>query len=307
MELIIGSHVNFNKEKQLVGCVNEIIKYGGNAFMFYTGAPQNTNRTPIDLKLVKEAEHLMKENNIDINNVIVHAPYIINPASNLKKEQYLFTINFLKQEIKRIENLGIKKIIVHPGSHMGLGVEKGIDNLAFVLNEVLNNTNIIICIETMAGKGNEIGKNLDELQSIISKIKKQNQIMVCLDTCHLFDAGYDITNFNQFLDEFNKKIGINKIGCVHINDSMNNINSKKDRHQNIGLGYIGFDALINIIYNEKIKNIPKILETPYITLDNEKNKIYPPYKEEIKMIKNKKYNPNLIDEIRNNIYDSIKE
>lgn len=300
MSLIIGSHVSFNKDEQLLGSVKEALKYNSNTFMFYTGAPQNTNRSEINVNKTILADELMKENNIDKNNVVVHAPYIINLANDTKPESYDFSINFLKNELDRCETLGIKNMVLHPGSHVGLGREKGLDNIVNALKIILEKkryTNILI--ETMAGKGTELGITLEEIKYIIDNVNSEN-LGVCLDTCHLSDSGIDINNFDRYLDEFDKKIGINKIGCIHINDSMNDIGSHKDRHDNIGFGKIGFDTLIDIIYNKRIENIPKILETPYVTEnDNSKKRVFPPYKEEIEMIKNKKFDSNLINKIRN--------
>ena len=297
--LIIGSHVGF-KQTQLLGSVKEALSYNANTFMFYTGAPQNTQRSEINSDLTKEAHNLMKENNIDINNIICHAPYIVNPSSN-DPEKRDFAINFLTSELKRCELLGVNKIVVHPGSAVSETREEAINNIIYVINSILSNDiNVTILLETMAGKGNEMGINLDELKAIIDNTDNQDKIGVCLDTCHLNDAGYDLNNFDSYLDEFDKLIGINKIGCIHINDSKNEINSHKDRHENIGIGTIGFNTLINIIYNEKLENIPKILETPYVgDYDDDKNRLYPPYKYEIDMIRNKEFNNNLLNDIRN--------
>lgn len=296
MNLIIGSHVSFKSDKQLLGSVNEALSYGENTFMFYTGAPQNTKRSNINDNLTNKALEVMKENNINIDNVIVHAPYIVN----LAKEDNDFAISFLKQEIKRCSMLHIKYMVLHPGSSVSITKEEGINNIINALNIILDNEyDVTICLETMAGKGNEVGSNLLEIKNIINKIEYQNKIGVCLDTCHLNDAGYDISNFDSILDEIDKLIGIDKIKCIHINDSKNILGSKKDRHENIGLGSIGFNNLINVIYNKRISNIPKILETPYVTIDNNsKDKIYPPYKQEIDMIKNKSFDNNLLDKIR---------
>lgn len=296
MNLIIGSHVSFKSDKQLLGSVNEALSYGENTFMFYTGAPQNTIRSNINDNLTNKALEVMKENNINIDNVIVHAPYIVN----LAKEDNDFAISFLKQEIKRCSMLHIKYMVLHPGSSVSITKEEGINNIINALNIILDNEyDVTICLETMAGKGNEVGSNLLEIKNIIDKIEYQNKIGVCLDTCHLNDAGYDISNFDSILDEIDKLIGIDKIKCIHINDSKNILGSKKDRHENIGLGSIGFNNLINVIYNKRISNIPKILETPYVTIDNNsKDKIYPPYKQEIDMIKNKSFDNNLLDKIR---------
>lgn len=298
-KLIIGSHVSYTKEEGMLGSVKEALSYKENTFMFYTGAPQNTFRAKIDENKVKKAKELMKENDIDINNVIIHAPYIINLANDKDKDKYNFAINFLKEELKRAKILGIKNIVLHPGSHVGLGVEKGIQNIINALNEVLKEEGPTICLETMAGKGTEIGKTFEEINEIIKGIKNKEKIGVCLDTCHLNDSGYDIANFDELLEKFGKIIGINKIKCIHINDSKNEKGTHKDRHENIGFGKLGFQNIINIIYNEKLKEVPKILETPYISMNGSKDRTYPPYKFEIEMIKNKKFNPNLLEDIRN--------
>ena len=293
--LVIGSHVGFNKKTQLLGSVEEAIKYKANTFMFYTGAPQNTSRSPIEDGLTLEALNKMKENNIDFSKVIVHAPYIINLCN---EEKFEFSVNFLTEEIQRVNLLGVKYMFLHPGSHVGLGIEKGIDNIVKGLNMVFQNvkdTNqVIVLLETMAGKGTEVGSKLEEIKKIIDGVEDKNHIGVCLDTCHLNDAGYSMDKFDEFLNEFDSLIGIEKIHCIHINDSKNVKSSHKDRHENIGFGTIGFDNLIKIIYNDRLENVPKILETPYV------EKEYAPYKEEIEMIRKKEFNPNLIDLIINN-------
>lgn len=296
-KLIIGSHVSFKKDTQLLGSVEEALSYEANTFMFYTGAPQNTNRSEIDLELTKKACELMKEKGIDKENVIVHAPYIINLANDSKN--YDFAINFLKQEIKRVELLGIKNLVLHPGSHVGLGEEKGLSNIIFALNQVLtDDTKVNICLETMAGKGSELGKHFEEIKTIIDGVKLNDKVKVCLDTCHINDAGYDLNNFDKILDMFDSIIGIDKLVCLHINDSKNEMGTHKDRHENFGFGTIGFDNLISVIYHPKLKGVPKILETPYITSED-KNNSYPPYKFEIKMIKKKEFNKNLIEDVIN--------
>ena len=297
--LIIGSHVSFNKNDQLVGSVNEALKYKANTFMFYTGAPQNTLRASINDAKTNEAIKLMENNGIDINNVIVHAPYIVNSANS---ENFDFNVSFLKGELERVEQLGVKKIVLHPGSHVKLTHDEGLKNIIKTLNSVINkNTNVTILLETMAGKGTELGSNIDDLKYIIDNVIYKEKVGICLDTCHLNDAGYDISNFDSILDEIDEKIGLSKIGCIHINDSKNLISTHKDRHENIGIGTIGFENLINVIYNKRLENIPKILETPYVTKsDSDSEKIYPPYKFEIEMIRQKKFNSNLIQDIRNN-------
>lgn len=298
-ELIIGSHVSFNNKDQLLGSVKEAVSYGSNTFMFYTGAPQNTRRGEINDFMTLEAYKLMKENNIELDKVIVHAPYIVNLANPDNME---FSINFLTNEVERCNLLGMKYLVLHPGSSVNVSREEGIANIIKGLNAILtNNNNICICLETMAGKGNELGRNFLELKEIIDGVNFKDSIGVCMDTCHLFDSGIDITDFDKVLDDFDKQIGLNYLKCIHINDSKNIFSSHKDRHGNIGYGNIGFDILIKIIYNERIKNIPKILETPYVgKTDDDKERIYPPYKYEIEMIRNKKFDTSLLDKIRNN-------
>ena len=296
--LIIGSHVSFGKD-QLLTSVKEAILYNANTFMFYTGAPQNTIRKDIDLEKIKEAQKLMQENNIDINNVVCHAPYIVNPASSDPVKQE-FAIAFLKEELRRCNLMGIKQMVLHPGSAVNETKEEGLNNIVKVLEAILDNDyDVKILLETMAGKGNECGINLEEINYLLKNVKNDTKLGVCLDTCHLNDSGVSMANFDTYLDNFAKLIGIEKIGCVHINDSKNPLNSHKDRHENIGLGTIGFDNLINVVYNKCLENIPFILETPYVCKeDNEKEKIYPPYKFEIKMIRDKEFNSNLLEDIR---------
>lgn len=284
--LIIGSHVGFKKDTQLLGALDETLSYNGNAFMFYTGAPQNTVRMPLNDDLTFKALEKMKENNISLSNVVVHAPYIINLANNKDLDKYNFSINFLKQECNRCADLFVKKLVLHPGSHVGCGNDVGINNIINALNEVLKESDTTILLETMAGKGTEVGKTLEEIKQIIEGVIYKDKIGICLDTCHLSDAGYDVSKFDEILDILESYNLLDKVLCIHINDSKNIRGSHKDRHENIGYGTLGFDNLINIIYNKRLEQIPKILETPYIN-------DFPPYKEEIDMIKNKKFNPNL--------------
>ena len=295
--LIIGSHVGLSGPHMLLGSVKEAISYNANTFMFYTGAPQNTLRKPISEFKVKEAIELMKEHNIDIDNIIVHAPYIINLA-NPDLEKGKFASRFLKEEILRVNEIGARLLVLHPGSHVGSGSEEGLKLIVNRLNNVLDelDTNVVILIETMAGKGSEVGVNLEEIKYIIENINKKENIGVCLDTCHLNDSGVDLNEFDKYLDDFSNLIGLDYIKCVHVNDSKNEIGAHKDRHENFGFGTIGFDSLINIVYHPKLVNIPKILETPYVG----KNA---PYKEEIQMIRNKEFNPNLIDKIKGVVYE----
>lgn len=284
--MIIGSHVSFGKD-QLLGSAKMAASYGANTFMFYTGAPQNTIRADINSDLIDKAKDFMQENNIDINNVICHAPYIINLANKEKVESWNFSIAFLKNEISRITKMGINYIVVHPGNALKLDKMMALANISEAINYIIDeNTLPMILLETMAGKGSECGINLYELKEIYNNINLKDKVGFCLDTCHLNDSGVDIAKFDDYLIEFDNEIGIDKIKCIHINDSKNIIGAHKDRHANIGFGTIGFDNLINVIYNSKLKDVPKILETPYIN-------DYPPYKFEIDMIMSKKFNANL--------------
>ncbi len=286
MNLIIGSHVSFTNETQLLGSVNEALSYNANTFMIYTGNQSNTFRFDINKELTLKAHELMKKNNIDKKNIVVHAPFIINLSNNLDARKYNFYIYFLRQELERCRELGIDKLIIHPGSKVTLTNEEAINNLATGINLALKNIDDVnILIEFMSGKGSEIGNTIDEIKSIMDLIEKKEQVFICLDTCHMNDSGIDLTKFDDFLDEFDQKIGIEKIKCIHINDSYNEVGSKKDRHANFGYGTIGFDTLINVIYNKRIEGISKILETPFIKSDD----LYSPYKFEIESIRNKKF------------------
>ncbi len=293
--MIIGSHVSFGSE-QILGSVKEAISYGANTFMFYTGAPQNTMRKEIDENLTKEAQKLMLANNIDLNNVICHAPYIINLANRKDETKWEFSKNFLEQELKRCDELGIKFLVVHPGSAVGLPKEEALKNIWDALEDILKKDYTCqILLETMAGKGTECASTLEEMAILL---QNHDKLGVCIDTCHLNDAGYNMQEFDQFLNEFATKIGLEKIRCVHINDSKNPLGSHKDRHANIGYGTIGFAALNKICHHEKLKNVPKILETPYVGETwEDKTRIYPPYKLEIESLRQEKFNDHLLEDI----------
>lgn len=290
--MIIGSHVSFGKD-QLLASAQTAVSFGANTFMFYTGAPQNTIRAELKRDITEKAWEYMKENNIDINNVICHAPYIINLANKEKIESWNFSISFLKNEIKRITEMGVNYIVVHPGNALKLDREEALSNIAEALNYIIDEDTLpMILLETMAGKGSECGINIYELKSILNKVNLKDKVGICLDTCHLNDSGVDIAKFDEYLSVFDSEIGLDKVKCVHVNDSKNVIGSKKDRHANIGFGTIGFDNLLNVIYNPKLKDVPKILETPYIGE-------FPPYKFEIAMIESKKFNPSLESDVEN--------
>lgn len=290
IKMILGSHVNFGSE-QLVGCVKQALSYGANTFMFYTGAPQNTIRKKLEEEKIIEAKKLMQENGIELKNVICHAPYIINLANNESIEKWQFSISFLKQELERCKELEISYIVVHPGSSVGIERNQALQNISDALNLIIKEDSPMILLETMAGKGTECGQNITELKTILNGVTSKN-IGVCLDTCHLNDSGIDMNKFDDYLNLFDKEIGLDKIHCIHINDSKNPLGAKKDRHENIGYGTIGFDTLLKIINHQKLTSIPKILETPYV------DKLYPPYKQEIDSIKAGKKNEHLLEDIR---------
>lgn len=286
--MIIGSHVSFNGKNQLLGSVKESISYGANTFMFYTGSTQSTQRSEINDDITYNAFKLMLDNHINADNVIVHAPYIINLANRVDESKYMFYINFFKEELNRVKRLGFNKIVLHPGSAVSSSEEDAIKNISDGLNLVLEDTeDTMILLEFMAGKGHEVGKTIDELKSIYDGVIKKDRVFFCLDSCHMNDSGIDLRNIDAFLDEFDSKIGIDKIKCFHFNDSFNEMGSHKDRHANLGYGTIGFDTMMGIIYNDRLKGIPFILETPYVNRNTKDE--YPPYKYEIEMIKEKKF------------------
>ncbi len=279
-ELLIGSHVSMSGPRYFLGSVEESIKNNANTLMFYTGSPQSMARSPIEKCKIKEALALMNEKNIDINKVVCHAPYLINLGNPINSDKFVFSRNLLANEVDRCHSFNVKLLVLHPGAHLGIGNDEAIKNIAHGINDVLSmiDYDIIICLETMAGKGTEVGSNLEEIKKIIDLIDKKEKIGVCIDTCHLNDAGYDLRDSDAFLNYFDEVIGLNYLKVVHLNDSLNYKGAHKDRHANIGLGTIGFDVLRNFAFNPKLKDVPKILETPYF---NDK----PPYKLEIEMIR----------------------
>ena len=275
--MILGCHCGMSGTEMMLGSVKEAISYGATALMIYTGAPQNTIRKQLKELHIAEALKLMDEAKIDRQNLIIHAPYIINPATT-DPEKREFCINFLTQEVKRSHAMGSKVIVLHPGNTLGLPMEIAINNICGVVNQIIENTkdtDVVIALETMAGKGTEVGRTFNEIRQLLDGIKEQSRVGVCVDTCHIFDSGYDIVddyeNVKKQLDEI---IGINRIKVIHLNDSKNPRGSHKDRHANLDEGYIGFKALQRVCWDPVFANIPKILETPYI--DGKA-----PYKEEI--------------------------
>ncbi|MEZ0119789.1 UNVERIFIED_ORG: deoxyribonuclease-4 [Heyndrickxia coagulans] len=293
--LKIGSHVSMSGKKMLLASSEEAVSYGANTFMIYTGAPQNTRRKKIeDLNIEAGLAH-MKEHGIE--DIVVHAPYIINIGNTTNPATFELGVRFLRSEIERTEAIGAKQIVLHPGAHVGAGPEKAIKKIIEGLNEVLvPEQTVQIALETMAGKGSECGRTFEELAEIIDGVKYNDKLSVCFDTCHTHDAGYDVKNrFDEVLDEFDRIIGIGRLKVLHVNDSKNEAGSHKDRHENIGFGHIGFEALDYIVHHPALSDIPKILETPYVGEDKKNRK--PPYKYEIAMLRNREFDENLLTKI----------
>ncbi|MCH4392034.1 MULTISPECIES: deoxyribonuclease IV [Staphylococcus] len=289
--MLLGSHVSMSGKKMLEGSAEEAHKFGESTFMIYTGAPQNTRRKSIeDLNIEKGHEAMDK---YGLSNLVVHAPYIINIANTTKPEVFQLGVDFLQNEIERTQALGAKDIVLHPGSHVGAGADKGIQQIIKGLNEVLTHDNDVrIALETMAGKGSEVGRSFEEIAQIIDGVTHNDRLSICFDTCHTHDAGYNIKeDFDGVLNEFDKIIGLDRIKVVHVNDSKNEKGAHKDRHENIGFGHIGFDALNYVVHHDVFKDIPKILETPYVGEDKKNKK--PPYKFEIEMLKAQQFDSEL--------------
>lgn len=293
--LKIGSHVSMSGKKMLLAASEEAVSYHANTFMVYTGAPQNTRRKKIeDLNTEAGLAH-MKANGID--EIIVHAPYIINIGNTTNPATFELGVNFLRQEIERTAAISAKQIVLHPGAHVGAGADVGIKKIIEGLNEVIEkDQDVSIALETMAGKGSECGRSFDELARIIDGVTYNEKLSICFDTCHIHDAGYDIVNdFDGVLNDFDKIIGIDRLKVLHINDSKNERGTMKDRHENIGFGKIGFTALNSIVHHPQLSNIPKILETPYVGEDKKDKK--PPYRFEIAMLRNKEFDQHLLRKI----------
>jgi len=295
--LKLGSHVSMSGKKMLLGSSEEAASYNATAMMIYTGAPQNTRRKAIEeLNIEAGLEH-MKAHGIE--DLVVHAPYIINLGNTTKPETFELGVNFMKSEVDRTEALSAKQIVLHPGAHVGAGSKTGVKRIIEGLNEALTkDQEVQIALETMAGKGSEVGRTFEEIAQIIDGVTLNDRLSVCFDTCHVHDAGYDIVNdFDGVLNKFDKIVGLDRIKVVHVNDSKNPVGAHKDRHENIGFGHIGFDALNYIVHHDAFKTIPKILETPYVGEDKKDKK--PPYKFEIEMLKNQTFDEDLKNKILN--------
>ncbi|MBU3839975.1 MAG: deoxyribonuclease IV [Candidatus Ruminococcus intestinipullorum] len=293
----LGSHVGMSGKEMLLGSAKEAVSYGANTFMFYTGAPQNTRRKEIQELNIDAAWDYMQLHGIE--EIVVHAPYIINLGNSTKPETFQLAVEFLEKEISRTVACKSHTLILHPGSHVGAGVDAGIQQIIKGLNEVLTkDTACNIALETMAGKGSEIGRTFEELARIYDGVVYNDKLRVCFDTCHTSDSGYDIIHhFDDVIDEFDRILGKEQIAVFHINDSKNVPGAAKDRHANLGFGTIGFDALNYIVHFPDFENVPKILETPYIPSLTKEKKSYAPYKHEIAMLKSKTFNDNIIEQI----------
>ncbi|MBP3594093.1 MAG: deoxyribonuclease IV [Lachnospiraceae bacterium] len=297
--LKIGSHVGMSGKEMFLGSVKEALSYGANTFMVYTGAPQNTRRKEISELNIEAGLALARE--YGINEFIIHAPYIINLGNTEKAETFQLAVEFLAKEIERSVAMQATTIVLHPGSHVGAGEAAGIAQIVKGLNEVLTpDMPITVALETMAGKGSELGKTFEELAAIYDGVVHNNKLRVCFDTCHTHDAGYDIIHdFDGVIDKFDRILGKEQIAVFHINDSKNAQGASKDRHENIGFGEIGFDALNYIVHHKDFTEVPKILESPYVTEnDSVAQKTLPPYLQEIRMLKEGKFHADLITEIR---------
>lgn len=260
----LGCHVGMAGKEMFLASAKEAVSYGANVFMLYTGAPQNTRRKDVAELNICAGWEYAHEHGID--EIVVHAPYIVNLANTIKPETYGLAVEFLEKEIIRTAAMKSRILVLHPGSHVNAGAEAGIAQIINGLNTVLdqNDDDVYIALETMAGKGSEIGRTFEELKQIYDGVNKRERLRVCFDTCHVNDAGYDIVNhYEEVFDEFDKVIGLDQIAVFHVNDSMNVLGAHKDRHANIGEGTIGYDTLHRLVHDERFDSIPKILETPW--------------------------------------------
>ncbi|SUQ45784.1 putative endonuclease 4 [Clostridium neonatale] len=257
--LTIGCHLSSSKGFKKMG--EDAISIGANTFQFFTRNPRGSKAKDIDEEDVKEFLDIIAENNF--GKILAHAPYTLNACSADPKNRE-FAIEIMKDDLKRMEYIPGNLYNFHPDSHVKQGAEVGIQYIADALNEILTeDQTTIVLLETMSGKGTEVGRNFQEIAEIISKVNLKEKMGVCLDTCHVYDAGYDIVNdLDNVLDEFDKIIGLEKLCAIHLNDSKNPFNSHKDRHEKIGEGSIGLNAITKIINHPKLKDIPFYLETP---------------------------------------------
>ena len=291
-KLLIGSHCGLSAPDFYEGTVKEALSYGSNVFMFYTGAPQNSYRRPLKEMRIEEGRKLIKEAGIDESKLVVHAPYIVNLANDTDLEKWNAAIRILTTEVQRTQSFGCQILVLHPGAHVGLGVEHAIETIAKALDIVFSNdgTNVKIALETMAGKGTEVGREFEQIKAIIDLSNHKDRLGCCIDTCHLNDAGYDVSDVEGLLDEIDRVVGLERVLVVHVNDSKNVRGASKDRHDNVGYGTIGFDILNAYVNNPRLVDVPKILETPYF-------EDKPPYKKEIEMFKSERFITDWRDEL----------
>lgn len=281
-QIKLGSHVGMAGKEMFLASAKEAASYGANVFMLYTGAPQNTRRKAVSELNIDAGWEYAHAHGID--EIVVHAPYIINLANTVKPETYELAVEFLEKEIVRTAAMRSRILVLHPGSHVNAGVEAGTEQIIKGLNTVLdqNGDDVLIALETMAGKGSEVGRSFEELKAIYEGVKKKDRLRVCFDTCHVNDAGYDLVNaYDDVFAEFDRVIGLEQIAVFHVNDSVNPLGAHKDRHANIGKGTIGYDTLHRVVHDERFLDIPKILETPWLCEEGSEKKTIPPYKEEI--------------------------
>ena len=257
--IVIGPHISI--AKGFSKAAQSAVDMGANTFQFFSRNPRGGNAKAFDERDIMKFQEIRKDNKF--GPLLAHAPYTMNLAG-VKEEVYEFGRKVIKEDIQRMDLLGIEFLCFHPGSHVGSGVEVGIDKIASALNEAITgNENITVLLETMSGKGSEIGFTFEQIREIIDKVEHDEKIGVCLDTCHIFSAGYDIVNdLDSVIDKFDKIIGLERLKAVHLNDSMMPFKSKKDRHACIGEGEIGLDAIIRFITHPTLKHLPFYLETP---------------------------------------------
>ncbi len=285
-EIRIGSHVGMSGKEMFLGSVKEAVSYGANVLMLYTGAPQNTRRKDVEELNIEAGWDFARQHGME--EVVVHAPYIINLANTVKPETFSLAVEFLAKELKRTEAMKSKVLVLHPGSHVDAGTEAGIAKTIEGLNRVLDEdeTDVLIALETMAGKGSEIGRTFEELAMMMEGVHKKDRLRVCFDTCHVSDAGYDFAqDYEGVFATFDRIIGLDKIAVFHVNDSLNPCGAHKDRHANIGKGYLGYEVLHCLVHDARFAQIPKILETPWLCAEGETKKTIPPYREEIAWLK----------------------
>ena len=288
----LGSHLPLSGPKKFLATAELALSYKENAFMFYVGAPQNTLRLPLEQMKIEEGKAFLLQQGFDLSKIVVHAPYIVNPANDSDPDKYAHGKRFLIEEMNRTASFGASWMVLHPGAHVGMGEEKATEVLLASLKEIVEqgDSRVTICLETMAGKGSEIGTRLEWFADILKRFAYPERLGICLDTCHVHDAGYDISNATDFLDQFDEIIGLDKLKVVHLNDSKNPRGAHKDRHENIGFGHIGFKTLLSFVDEPRLAEVPIILETPYVG-------DYPPYEKEIEMLRNGHFDPDLKSKI----------